>query len=221
MAIEEVVRQRIAQLLAESGRLAVGDQYGQCTDQHQQAACSAWLTAAQNTVHFVCPSPEAPYRQKADRIATADHAFEVNHAVGELAAVLQALAADADAGLLASVADRARAETLDDFLDHADAYLEASRKNEAGVIAGVVFEDVLRRACRKAGLIEKDRKLDGLISELASRGDLSAVKAKRARAAADVRTKATHAQWDEFEVEDVRAAIDLTRELIISRLDAG
>lgn len=47
----------------------------------------------------------------------------------------------ADAGLLASVTDRARAEVFDNFLDHAQAHFGDGHKNEAGVIAGVVFED--------------------------------------------------------------------------------
>ncbi len=145
-----------------------------------------------------------------------NHGYVIHAAVGELAAVLQSLLTDADAGLLASVADRARAETFDDFLDHAEAYAKDNRKSESGVIAGVVFEDTLRRICTKLGIAEKGVKLDALISELAARGELSAVKAKRARAAADVRTKATHAQWSEFEVSDVQATISFTRELIAS-----
>lgn len=48
--------------------------------------------------------------------------------------------------------------------------------------------------------------------------ELSGVKAKRARAAADVRTKATHAQWDEFELDDVRSTIEFTRDLIETKL---
>ena len=143
----------------------------------------------------------------------------IHNAVGELAAVLTALQTDADLGLLASVADRARAETFDDFLDHAHLYLEDSRKNEAGVLAGVVFEDTVRRVCRKNMIVEKGKQIDQLISALSSQGRLSAIKAKRARVAAHVRTKATHAQWDEYEIEDVRATIEFTRELIVSNLD--
>ena len=220
MPVEEDLRARIAQLLTESASLSRGNEYGQCVDERQQQLCSAWLTAAQNTVHLVCVEPTAAYRQKADRIASRDHGYAIHAGVGELEAVLRNLLADADAGLLASVADRARAETFDDFLDHAKEYLQESRKNEAGVIAGVVFEYTIRRACRKHGIAEKGQKLDGLISELASRGELTGVKAKRARAAADVRTKATHAQWEEFELADVQATIEFTRELIASKLDA-
>ena len=185
----------------------------------QMQACSAWLTAAQNLVHLICSDSSAPYRSKADRVALGDHGYMIHEGVGELAAVLTALQNDADLGLLASVADRARAETFDDFLDHADVYLKDSRKNEAGVIAGVVFEDTVRRVCRKSMIEEKGKRIDELISALSSKGEISAIKAKRARASAHVRTKATHAQWDEFELEDVRATIEFTREFIVSKLD--
>jgi hypothetical protein len=125
---------------------------------------------------------------------------------------------DANAGLLASVANQARAETFDDFLDHTDAYLKDKRKNEAGVIAGVVLEGTLRQICRNEGIAEIGLKIDGLISELTNRGELSSVKTERARVAAHVRTKASHAQRDEYEIEDVKATIELTRELISAKL---
>ena len=220
MAIEENIRTRLQQLLDDSTHLSPGKKNGQCTGVIQMQACSAWLTAAQNLVHLICTDPTAPYRSKADRVALREHGYMINAAVGELAAVLTALQNDADLGLLASVADRARAETFDDFLDHADVYLQNKRKKEAGVIAGVVFEDTVRRLCRKKTIVEKGERIDELISALSSKGEISGIKAKRARVAAHVRTKATHAQWDEFEFEDVRATIEITREFISSNLDA-
>ena len=218
MVIEESVRARITALLHEGNGLAQGNQHDQCVDPHQLASCSGWLTAAQNAVHVVVSSPDAPYRKKVDRIAEANHGYGVHRAVREASLVLINLLRDADAGMLATLADQARAETFDDFLDHASYYLKNSRKHEAGVIAGVVFEDATRKVCRKLGITEKGEKLDALISALASRGEFTGVKAKRARAAADVRTKATHAQWDEFELEDVRATIEFARELIEAKL---
>jgi hypothetical protein len=218
MAIEDSVRTRINALLHESHSLYQGNRHDQCVDAHQQASCSGWLTAAQNAVHVVISAPDAPYRKKVDRIAEANHGYAVHSAVREVSLVLLNLLRDADAGMIAKVADQARAETFDDFLDHAFHYLSLSRKQEAGVIAGVVFEDATRKVCRKLGIEEKGQKLDALISVLASRGEFTGVKAKRARAAADVRTKATHAQWDEFELEDVRSTIEFARELIEAKL---
>ena len=220
MALEDRVQTRIKDLIRESERLSVGDEDGQSVDEHRRGECSAWLTSALNVVHIVCQSPTSPYRQKADAVATKEWGYIIHVGVAELGAVLRNLLWDSDAGLLASVADQARAETFDDFLDHADAYVAQIRKNEAGVIAGVVFEDSLRRVCRKQLIPEKDVKLDLLISELTGRGRLSATKAKRARVAAHVRTKASHAQWEEFDMPDVEATIAFTRELIASHLDA-
>lgn len=220
MPIEDVVRRRVAHLIEESAYLSTGNEFGQCVDQNQMEECSGWLTAAQNVVHLICPSPDTPYRQKADRIASANHGYTIHESVGELSAVLKSLLSDADAGLLASVADQARAETFDNFLDHAEAYVREGLKNESGAIAGSVFEDTIRRVCRKHGIEEKGQRMDDLISALSARGEFSPVKAKRARAAADVRTKASHAQWDEFELDDVRATVEFTRELIAAKLDA-
>jgi hypothetical protein len=218
MVIEEAVRARINALLHEAQDLWHGNENDQCVDPHQMASCSGWLTAAQNAVHVIVSAPDAPYRKKVDRIAEASHGYGAHDAVREVSLVLINLLRDADAGMLATVADQARAETFDDFLDHASYYLKNSRKQEAAVIAGVVFEDATRRVCRKLGIAEKGEKLDTLISVLATRGEFTGVKAKRARAAADVRTRATHAQWDEFELEDVRATIELARELIEAKL---
>lgn len=220
MPIEVDLRARISQLLDESAALARGNEHGQCVEERQQQLCSAWITAAHNAVHIAISDPSAPYRQKVDKVAASNRGYVIHTAVGELAAVLRSLLADADAGLLASVADRARAEVFDDFLDHAQAYIGDGRKNEAGAIAGVVFEDTLRRVCRKHSIADRGQPLDQLISALAAQGELTAVKAKRARAAADVRTKATHAQWAEFELPDVQATIEFTRGLIASKLDA-
>lgn len=220
MAIEDAIKNRITQLVTDGQRLSSGDEHGQAFDDQQLQECSAWVTATHNAIYLIVENPNSPYRQKVDRIASEDHGWQINAAVGELTAVVRNLLADAEAGLLSSVADRARAETFDEFLDHSASYMADGRKNEAGVIAGVVFEDTLRRICRKENMDEKGIKLDALISELATRGELSAVKAKRARAAAHVRTKASHAQWDEFELEDVRATIAFTRELIVSKLDS-
>lgn len=129
---------------------------------------------------------------------------------------------DAENGLLGSVADRASAdaETFDDFLEHGEAYWREQRKNESGAIAGVVFEDAVKRLCRKTGIDTEERELDNLISALSSAEHISGVEAKRARAAAGVRNGALHANREEFTLDDVRAAIDFLRSVIIPKLDA-
>lgn len=219
MTVEDRVVARIGELVREAERLGRGNEYGQVFNDRHKEECGGWITAALNAVQLVCPNPENAYRKRAEALAARHAGYTVQTVVAELAFVLRNLLADLQAGLLTSITDRARAETFDDFLDHAAAYLKDQRKQEAGVIAGVVFEDSLRRVARKHGLNEKGENLDNLISQLAKLEVLSGSKTKRARAAAHVRTKATHAQWDEFDLADVAATIEFTRELISTELE--
>jgi hypothetical protein len=219
MSIVEKSRNRLMSLYNESHGLRQGDPHGQIKSAQHAQQCSAWLTATQNMVYLLVRNPASPYRKKIDRIAEGAHGYVINEAVGEAAEVLLNLARDADEGLIDSIVNAAQAEVFDDFLDHAEHYLGANRKQPAGVIAGVVFEDTIRRLCRKHSIVEAGERIDSLITALDKSGQVTAVQAKRARAAASLRTSATHAQWEEFELSDVRATIAFTREIIEAKLD--
>ena len=60
-----------------------------------------------------------------------------------------------------------------------------------------------------------DIKLDELIAALVKKGVLLDTEAKRARAAAGLRTSATHARWDQFGKGDVEACIHFTRDFVV------
>ena len=219
MVVEEKVVDRVNQLIQEAQSLSLGTEQGRVRSQQQAEQCKGWLAAALNIVQIVVSDPIAGYRKTAEQIAAQEWGYVINKGVGEMSHVLVNMLADAQVGLLASVADVARAEVFDDFLDHAKSYLTAGHIDRAGVIAGVVFEDSLRRVCRKNKLDEKGEKLDALISELQKAGVISPTKAKRARVAAHVRTKATHAQWEEFDGKDVEATIQFSEELILNHIE--
>lgn len=219
MALEESIFKQIESLIEEGEHLRVGCEYGTVYSSEHKEQCSGWIGAASHMLHIVCPNTENAYRKKGDEIASR-HASNFSHSdVGEFTELLKRLSITIKAGLLISIVNRAQAETFDDFLDHGRAYLKGGQTREAGVIVGVVFEDSLRRVCRKHRIEEKNAKLDDLISSLTKMDVISATKAKRARVAAHVRTKATHAQWDEFDLSDVTAAIEFTHELIEAELD--
>lgn len=218
MPTDTRISDRVNALIAEASEIRNGI-FNDRVSETDIGECRAWITSALNAICVLCPDENNSYRKRADEIAKRDSGYMLPDDVYEFRCLLLSLLKDIDAGLLMSIADRASAETFDDFLDHAVAYISENRKQEAGVIAGVVFEDCLRRICRKHQKWEKDINLDQLISTLAKIGVLTATKAKRARAAAHIRTKATHAQWDEFDLHDVSAAVEITRELILHELD--
>ena len=219
MTIDEVIVGRITELIARGRELRCGNEAGQALSEEHVQHCRGWLTAASNIAQMIIHDPQAAYRRTSEDIANRHHGFVINNAVGEVTVVLENLLEDAQSGLVSSVANSARAEVFDDFLDHAKSYMKHGYKNEAGVIAGVVFEDSIRQVCRTEGIAERGKKLDGLITALAKLNTLSGTKAKRARVAADVRTKATHAQWKEFDENDVKTAIEFTEELISNHVD--
>jgi len=135
-----------------------------------------------------------------------------------MTATFRGLLRDIDAGLLNNFANKIRAETFDEFLEHAEWYHAHDRKNEAGVLAGVVFEDTVRRICRDQAIDEKGEKLEELINQLAKKDVITGQQSKQAKVAAHVRTKATHAQWDEFDLDGVASAIKITRIFLAEQL---
>jgi hypothetical protein len=136
-----------------------------------------------------------------------------------MAELLARLLQEIEGGLLTTIENHAIAVTFDDFLDHGAEYLKQGRKNEAAVIGGIVFEDTIRRICRVLDIQENDVPLDTLISELTKREVLTPLKAKRARAAAGLRTSAAHARWEEIQLGDVKPVIEFTRELMAVHLE--
>lgn len=221
MAVEETIKKKIRDLIERAQSLKGDNENRQVRSDGHLQECVGWMTAALNVIQIVVPNPDNAYRKRAEEIAGKRAGYSINRHVGEFSSLLNNLLCDIQRGLLTSIiADRARVETFDNFLDHAKQYLKEKHKNESGVIAGVVFEDSLRRVCRNNGIDDKDKKLDVLIDELAKKKIISQTKVKRAKVAAHVRAKATHAQWDEFDLKDVGVTIEFTEELITTQLDS-
>lgn len=218
MELEERIENKFKELITAGGQLKHGDQHGQIRSDDHSHNCKGWLTSAQNLVHLVVSNPNNPYQSSVDKICSLDRGYVIQESVGEITVILESLLNDINNGLLASVENQTKALVFDDFLDHAKAYIKQEMKNESGVIAGVVFEDTLRNICRNNGINEAGVKLDQLITELTKLDVITQIKAKRARVAAHVRTKATHAQWEEFELSDVKTTVEFTEELINANL---
>ena len=163
MKVEERVLARIDELILEGQRLRRGNQIGQQLSVEHGAQCSGWMAAALNSIQIVCTNPENSYRKQSERIIQNPRGLMIPTAVGDICDLLLNLKKDIGYGLVTSVANQARAETFDNFLDHAAAYHKDGRKSESGVIAGVVFEDGIRRICDKHLIAQKGQSLEDLI----------------------------------------------------------
>lgn len=219
--IEESVRQRLVELLNQ----ASGFTYTQeifFPNEHarhnhfrtRQAQAGGWLASALALVRAVLPDPEAPHRKFIEGVARSGVSGDYHTQVAQVAQVLGVLEHDLKHGLFRSIANTAVALAFDDLLDHAEGYLKAGRIDVAGVIAGVAFEDSMRRVRGQKNIQPDDISIEDLVSAFAKDKTLTAIEARRARAAAAVRTSATHARWAEFSQNDVEACIHFTRQFI-------
>lgn len=217
------VRNRIEYLLARISQVVRVDGNGQLVNAEAKAACSGWIAAAVNVINVACAGDHnsAYVRQALDLQTSALRLNYIMHqnvlALGE---ILRYLIIDIDSGFLVSLERRISAETYDDLMDHAEAYLAENRKDPAGVIAGVVFEDTIRRTCLSYDIDIEGKTVDPLINALATQGVLTKLEGKEARACAEVRAKATHALWHEFNAEQVDVVIRFTKRLIREKLTA-
>jgi hypothetical protein len=211
--LEEAIRKKIEDLVSRSEALVpVG---GTLRDTHHAASCRGWITEALNIVERAVPIENNAYRRQVTKIAAAGLLLDKVASIGSM---LRALLSDANADLIADFGNKIRAETFDDFLDHADEYRQQNEKQAAGVLAGVVFENTIRRICRDKNVPDKDKDLEQLINALARKTVITGQQSKQAKVAAHVRTKATHALWDEYNLDGVADTIPLTRTLLREHL---
>jgi len=218
MDLKEKIRNKFDELITSSAILKIGNAHRQIRNDQHSHDCKAWLASAQNLAHLVLGTSSNSYKTNIDKICSTDRGLRIHDSVGAVASILESLLSDIDNGLISSIENQTKAVVFDDFLDHAKEYAKKNLSKESGVISGVVFEDTLRTICRNNNIEEKGQKLDELISVLSKQEIFNEAKAKRARVAAHVRTKATHAQWDEFDISDVKTTIAFTEELITNNL---
>jgi len=215
MRLSERIRDKAAKLLTEAPELYMrAPEFDGMYPRRE-----AWVASACQLIELLAPNPTSPYRSQV-RSTQINAIGMADNRVDNIAAILRQLVTDVDDGLLDPIESKARGVIFGDFLDHASHYLRGGRHAPAGVIAGVVFEDTVRRSCDRNKIPQRDVRLDQLITELRKAEVFTDVMAARARSAAVVRAKATHAQWDEFTAADVQATLTFTRELVRDLLGA-
>jgi uncharacterized protein YutE (UPF0331/DUF86 family) len=207
------------ELEAMIGRTKGGGWRLSMVPEHRVAEFQAWVLSVANIITLVS-LPGSPYLAELDRIMTHEY---VKYGVPvpvfqKLEGMLISAKQEWDAGLLRRIEHLVAAETFDDFLDHAEAYHKAGKVIEASVLASAVLEDTVKRVARKNGIDPSGKTLDPLITELAKANVFTPVKAKRYRAAAGIRDKAFHAEWDKIDLKDVGELIRSTRDLIADYL---
>lgn len=110
------------------------------------------------------------------------------------------------------------AEVFDDFLEQAEYLLESGYYQAAAVLIGGVLEDGLRKLCTRNSIVPSTTpKVDTMNAALAKHGVYNKLKQKQITALADVRNKAAHGKWDEFDKRDVIDMLAKVRQFMEER----
>ncbi|MGH2373861.1 MAG: HEPN domain-containing protein [bacterium] len=129
--------------------------------------------------------------------------------------VLKAAADDLSGGHLFDLRQLIEAEVFDDFLEQAEHLHAAGYHPAAAVIAGCVLEEALRNLCAKHSVaVAPKPKLDQMNADLAKVGAYSKLIQKRVTALADLRNKAAHGEWTDFNADDVEKMLKSVRRFL-------
>lgn len=183
--------------------------------------CQEWLCSVINLIRVLVGENGYFYQQCSKIPQEIDETGGINSiTVTRMLGLLISFRDAWKAGLVKDIEYVIMGITFDNFLDHAGEYHKLGKKMEASVLASAVLEDTIKKIAKKNGINpEIVRELDPLITELAKIGIFTQVKAKRARGYAGTRNHAFHAEWDRFDLNDVKNLIEGTREMIQECLD--
>jgi hypothetical protein len=208
------IEQRLTELLrtAPTGDTLFGKLF------EDRSKLQGWAISAMSLITSVVRDPLHPYRDLT--ILKLNLPSYGGDTVIKLRGMLEQLRADFAAGLLTNLESQISAQTFDDLLDHAEAYLLARRKDPAGVLTGVVFEDTIHKLCARHGIPHAGLSLEPLLTALGIKNVLTPLERKEGITAAGLRTSATHARWDEFDAAQVQTVLEFTRRLLREKLRA-
>jgi hypothetical protein len=136
--------------------------------------------------------------------------------------VIDSLKADVQAGYLESQKELIHAELFSDFLEMAQHLLDEGFKDASAVIAGSSLEAHLRQLATKARVKVETvvqgrltaKKAERLNSDLANAGIYSKLDQKSITAWLDLRNKAAHGHYDDYEKNQVLLMISGIRDFV-------
>lgn len=130
--------------------------------------------------------------------------------------IINSIKAEINNGWLSTIKGIVSAEIFSDFLEMADHLLENDYKDPAAVMIGSVLEEHIRQLCIKNGIditYEKKSKIinlkaDRMNSELAKAGIYNKLDQKNVTALLDLRNKAAHGNYSEYDKAQVKLMYD-------------
>ncbi len=145
-----------------------------------------------------------------------DNSFKLAEFVG----IAEALRDDLKAGWTESVVEQVHAEMYSSYLDMAVALLDNGFKDAAAVITGTSLEVHVRELCVKHGVATErpdgsPKKADTMNADLKKDGVYGNLQQKQVMAWMDLRNKAAHGNYAEYDYAEVGVFIRGVREFML------
>jgi hypothetical protein len=194
MSIQEKISSSFKQLIQESRQLG---------ERGSNSDYLRFRAQAMNLIRRSCGASSDHY-QELKRLAedpnSSTNPYYLMHCFG----VVEAAHRDFEAGLLFDVRSLVAAELLGDFMDQAEALLDAGYHVPAASLSGAVLEDAMRKLCEKNNInYPTNSGINSLNAELARNDIYDKLILKRITAIADIRNNADHGNFEKFTKEDV------------------
>lgn len=143
------------------------------------------------------------------------------YALTALAGILNALRADYESGYTATVDELVHAEVFGDFIEMAAELLGKGYKDPAAVLIGSVLEEHLRALATKHGVSTvgangKPLKADTLNADLVKATAYNVLMQKQITAWLDLRNKAAHGKYSEYNTDYVALMLEGVRTFLIN-----
>ena len=179
------------------------------------------ITRCRAVIHRVAGSG-SPYAAQLSNLLNQKN-LRPNLLLIRLIGVVEALHADLKGGYLETLSEFLHGELFGDFLEMADHLLGNGYKDAAAVIIGSTLEAHLRQLCQKFGIdVEvqdgrgnlRPKKADRMNSDLAGALAYNKLDQKSVTAWLDLRNKAAHGKYGEYNSEQVALLTQSVRDFI-------
>jgi hypothetical protein len=171
------------------------------------------------------PKIDNAYKRGSDQVKERNYLSHGNQIrLNMIDSILDALKSDISQGYLASIGEIIHADLFADFAEMAEHLLEEGYKDPAAVIIGSVLEEHLRKLCLKNPPLQidavdskgvtKPKKADLLNSELTAASVYGKLDQKSVTAWLDLRNKAAHGQYTEYDKKQVELLLQSVRDFI-------
>lgn len=170
------------------------------------------ITLSRATVIRISGAESAYAMQVKDILASQIH---YSAKAVRLRGVVEALLSDIKAGYIQNVVELIHGEVFGDFLEMAQYLMDEGYKDASAVVAGSTLESHLRQLCQKNMIAAeyqsssgiRFKKADQMNSDLTAAGVYSKLDQKNVTAWLDLRNKAAHGQYSEYQKEQVSLLI--------------